>query len=110
MDLFRRWLYRWKRNLLKSYSIKEQSMTAKAKQKKQWTKWKKKAPKVPDITCPQIDYVLGKVDAIADKQKLSEFQHDLIMKKMEKLRTANELLRESGQYWYEIAKEHLSKK
>ena len=71
---------------------------------KDWKKLKQRAPKVPDYTCPQIDDVLARIEKIKDKQKLSQYQHDVIMKKMEKLREANDLLRESGIYWYEIAK------
>ena len=71
---------------------------------KDWKKLKQRAPKVPDYTCPQIDDVLARIEKIKKQQKLSEYQHDLIMKKMEKLREANDLLRESGIYWYEIAK------
>jgi len=71
---------------------------------KDWKKLKQRAPKVPDYTCPQIDDVLARIEKIKDKQKLSQYQHDLIMKKMEALRKANDCLRESGIYWYEIAK------
>lgn len=71
---------------------------------KDWKKLKRRAPKVPDYTCPQIDDVLARIEKIKDKQKLSQYQHDLIMKKMEALRKANDCLRESGIYWYEIAK------
>ncbi len=71
---------------------------------KDWKKLKRRAPKVPDYTCPQIDDVLARIEKIKDKQKLSQYQHDVIMRKMEQLRTANDLLRESGIYWYEIAK------
>ena len=52
-----------------------------------WQRWKKKAPKVPDITCPDIDSIITK---------------------LEKLRRANESLRDSGEYWYSIAKDNLS--
>ena len=71
---------------------------------KDWKSYKRRAPKIPDYTCPQIDDVLARIEKIKDKQKLSQYQHDLIMKKMEALRKANDALRESGIYWYEIAK------
>jgi hypothetical protein len=32
------------------------------------------------------------------------------MRKLEKIRTANELLRDGGEYWYLLAKKHLSRK
>tara|TARA_A200000159_G_C7309469_1_gene333883 strand:- start:645 stop:926 length:282 start_codon:yes stop_codon:yes gene_type:complete len=71
---------------------------------KQWKNYKRRAPKIPDYTCPQIDDVLERLEKIKKQQKLSQYQHDLIMKKMEKLRKDNDCLRESGIYWYEIAK------
>lgn len=73
-----------------------------------FSKWKKKAPRVPDITCPIIDDVLVRLDKFQDRQAvISKHQWNIIHKRMEQLRTDNELLRESGQYWYEICKEHL---
>jgi hypothetical protein len=71
---------------------------------KQWKNYKQRAPKIPDYTCPQIDDVLERIEKMHKKQKLSEFQHDQLMKRMERLRKANDLLRESGIYWYGIAK------
>lgn len=75
-----------------------------------FSKWKKQAPRVPDITCPIIDDVLMRLDRHHEQGKLmSKGQWSLIHKRMEQLRTDNELLREGGQYWYEICKEHLKK-
>ena len=71
---------------------------------KDWKKLKQRAPKVPDYTCPQIDDVLARIEKIKEKQALSKYQHDIIMRRMEALRKANDALRESGIYWYEIAK------
>ena len=68
-------------------------------------KWKEKALKVPDITCPLIDDVLSRIDRHQDKDKvISKYQWNLIHKRMEQLRTDNELLRDSGRYWYDICK------
>lgn len=76
--------------------------------KKKWKATKRKAPKVPDDTCPIIDSVLDRLDAIhKGNKKHTQFQHDQIMKKMEKIRKANEQLRESGHYWYDISKRFL---
>ena len=72
---------------------------------KDWKKLKQRAPKVPDYTCPQIDDVLARIEKIKEKQALSKYQHDIIMRRMEALRKANDALRESGIYWYEIAKQ-----
>tara|TARA_Y100000114_G_scaffold84917_1_gene78452 strand:- start:1381 stop:1659 length:279 start_codon:yes stop_codon:yes gene_type:complete len=69
-----------------------------------WGKVRKKAPKVPDITCPAIDDVLNQLE----KQIGREFSHrkfKAIERKLEKLRTANEKLRDSGKYWHDACKE-----
>jgi len=69
-----------------------------------WSKIRKKAPKVPDITCPDIDYVLNKLENLVGKN-LNKTQFKLIEKKLEKLRSANEKLRDSGVYWHDTCKE-----
>jgi len=69
-----------------------------------WSKIRKKAPKVPDITCPAIDNILNQLEKQIGKElKHSKFR--AIEKKMEKLRTANEKLRESGVYWHDACKD-----
>ena len=69
-----------------------------------WSKIRKKAPKVPDITCPDIDYVLNKLENLVGKN-LNKTQFKLIEKKMERLRVANEKLRDSGVYWHDVCKD-----
>ena len=69
-----------------------------------WSKIRKKAPKVPDITCPAIDSVLNKLEKLVDRD-LTKAQFKIIERKMEKLRTANEKLRESGIYWHDACKD-----
>tara|TARA_R110000796_G_scaffold229712_1_gene347168 strand:- start:130 stop:408 length:279 start_codon:yes stop_codon:yes gene_type:complete len=69
-----------------------------------WSKIRKKAPKVPDITCPAIDDVLDKLEKIIDKN-LTKAQFKMMERKMERLRLANEKLRESGIYWHDACKE-----
>ena len=69
-----------------------------------WSKIRRKAPKVPDITCPAIDDVLNQLE----KQIGREFKHSKfrsIERKMEKLRIDNEKLRDSGKYWHDACKE-----
>jgi len=69
-----------------------------------WSKLKKKAPKVPDITCPAIDDVLNKLEKLISRDlTVSQFKN--IERKIEKLRIANEKLRESGIYWHGACKE-----
>jgi FtsZ-binding cell division protein ZapB len=69
-----------------------------------WSKIRKKAPKVPDITCPDIDSILNKLENLVGKN-LNKTQFKLIEKKIERLRRANEQLRESGVYWHDTCKE-----
>ena len=63
---------------------------------------------MPGNTWPQIDAVLSRIEQIVEKQKpITQFQHDQLIKRMEQLRRANETLRESGHYWYDVAKDNL---
>ena len=69
-----------------------------------WSKIRRKAAKVPDITGPAIDDILNQLEKQIDK----EFRHSKfksIERKMEKLRKANEKLRESGVYWHDACKD-----
>ena len=69
-----------------------------------WGKIRRKAPKVPTITGPAIDDVLNKLEKVIGKEfKLSKFK--AIERKLEKLRIANEKLRDSGKYWHDSCKE-----
>ena len=65
---------------------------------------KKKAPKIPDFTCPDIDHIISYVE---DKDLLNRTQLAYFKRRMEKLRDANDKLRESGIYWYEEIKKIL---
>ena len=77
----------------------------------QWQRWKNKAPKVPNITCPDIDSIIDKLEKYITTNKThTQFRHNQIVKTLEKLRKSNESLRDSGEYWYNIAKDNLSKK
>lgn len=69
-----------------------------------WSKIRKKAPKVPDITCPAIDDVLNQLEKLIGKElKTAKFR--AVERKMEKLRKENEKLRECGIYWHDACKE-----
>jgi hypothetical protein len=71
-----------------------------------YSKLKKKAPRVPDITCPDIDSIITRLEKhLNTNATYTEYRHRRIVKIMEKLRTANELLRESGIYWNSACKE-----
>ena len=69
-----------------------------------WSKIRKKAPKVPDITCPNIDSILNRLEKLVGRD-LTNAQYKIIERKMEKLRIANEKLRDSGKYWHDACRE-----
>jgi FtsZ-binding cell division protein ZapB len=69
-----------------------------------WSKIRKKAPKVPDITCPDIDWVMTQLEKHCDKP-LTNAKFKQLERRLEKLRTTNEQLRESGIYWHDACKE-----
>ena len=71
-----------------------------------WGKVRKKAPKVPDITCPAIDDVLNQLEKQVNKE-FTQRKFKAIERKLEKLRTANEKLRDSGKYWHDACKESI---
>lgn len=74
------------------------------KRQNYWTKVRKKAPKVPVITCPAIDDVLNQLEKVIGREfKQSKFKS--IERKLEKLRIANEKLRDSGKYWHDACKD-----
>ena len=69
------------------------------------TSLRKKAPKIPDYTCVSIDKVIDKLEKTVEKSKaLNKKELKELTKRLEKLRSANENLRESGIYWYEKLK------
>ena len=73
------------------------------------TSLKKKAPKIPSYTCVGIDNVISKLEKLVERKKaLDKKSLKDLTKRLEKLRTANEHLRDSGVYWYEKLK-HLLK-
>ena len=66
---------------------------------------KRLAPKVPDYTCPDIDFIVDKVEN--NDRGFTKFRKKLIVKKLERLRVQNEQLRDSGEYWYKKLKSYL---
>lgn len=67
---------------------------------------KRKAPKIPDFTCPDIDNIINYIDNldVLKRGQLYKFKRG-----MEKLRNSNDKLRDSGIYWYEEVKKILNK-
>ena len=59
---------------------------------------------MPDITCPAIESVLNKLEKQVDRA-LTIKQFKIIERRLEKLRIANEKLRESGIYWHDACKD-----
>ena len=76
----------------------------------QWQRWKRNAPKVPTITCPDIDTLIKKLEKYVNtSDKYQQRNHNATVRVLEKLRDANERLRESREYWYSIAKKNFKK-
>ena len=71
-----------------------------------WNEVRKKAPKVPDITCPDIDEVIKVIEAHwHDKKIMNKRTYNKLERIMERLRNSNEKLRDSGIFWHDTAKE-----
>ena len=97
--IFFRDAYKWyEAKTLQSYTKEKVKLRTK---RKKFSDLKKKAPKVPDYTCPIIDKVL---DDLSSSPNIKTGEWRKVKSKLEKLRKQNEKLRESGIYWYEIAK------
>ena len=66
---------------------------------------KRLAPKVPDYTCPDIDFIVDKIEN--NDKGFTRFRKKILVKKLERLRIQNEQLRDSGVYWYKKCKDNL---
>ena len=66
---------------------------------------KRLAPKVPDYTCPDIDFSVDKIEN--NDKGFTRFRKKILVKKLERLRIQNEQLRDSGIYWYKKCKDYL---
>ena len=75
------------------------------KYKKYWSGIRRRAPKVPILTCPAIDDIVTKLEKLIDGKPLTLAKYKSFERGMEKLRTANEQLRESGIFWHDECKE-----
>ena len=67
---------------------------------------KRLAPKVPDYTCPDIDFIVDKIEN--NDKGFTRFRKKILVKKLERLRVQNEQLRDSGEYWYNKCKDYLT--
>jgi FtsZ-binding cell division protein ZapB len=69
---------------------------------------KKKAPRIPDYTCIQIDNIIEKLEDLQKNDKrLTKTQVTRLRNSLEKLRSSNNKLRQSGIFWYENIKKIL---
>ena len=66
---------------------------------------KRLAPKVPDYTCPDIDFIVDKIEN--NDKGFTRFRKKILVKKLERLRLQNEQLRDSGVYGYKKCKDYL---
>ena len=66
-------------------------------------RYKKRAPRVPDYTCADLDRVIDRITQL----NLPLREHRWFVTRIERLRTANEALRDSSQYWDDIIKSWL---
>ena len=66
---------------------------------------KRLAPKLPDYTCPDIDFIVDKIEN--NEKGFTKFRKKLLVKKLERLRIQNEALRDSGEYWYKKCRDYL---
>ena len=66
---------------------------------------KKKSPKVPNYTCTDIDNIITTLGQLHEGTKqMTKLRLDVLERKLERLRSSNEALRDSGIYWYGICK------
>ena len=66
---------------------------------------KRLAPKVPDYNCPDIDFIVDKIEN--NNKGFTKFRKKILIKKLERLRAQNDDLRELGKYWYRKFKDYL---
>ena len=67
---------------------------------------KRLAPKIPDYTCPDIDWIIDKIEN--NEKGFTKFRKKLLVRKLERLRVQNEQLRDSGEYWYKKCRDTLT--
>ena len=67
-------------------------------------KLKQKAPRIPDFTCPEINEIIDQLSAL----DLPLRKYHSLRRRMERIRSKNERLRDSGEYWYSVVKSWLT--
>ena len=71
-----------------------------------------KAPEIPTNTCPYFDFVLKILEDIKEESTSHQIGEkiDLIESHIEYLRSANQTLRDGGEYWYYHCKDYANSK
>ena len=83
------------------YNKKKKTYKSKTDRKKLVQRLKRLAPKIPDYTCPDIDFVIERIEkSYKDRKYISKSSYKVLQKKLERLRSQNENIRELGRYWY----------
>jgi len=59
------------------------------------------APEVPPETCPNIDFVIDRLDDFKFPTESDQQRQEMIVAVMEYIRVANDTLRQSSYYWYQ---------
>ena len=67
-------------------------------------KLKRRAPRVPDFTCPEINEIIDELSRL----DIPQTRYHSLRRRMERIRRKNELLRDSGEYWYSVVKSWLT--
>jgi len=79
----------------------------KADKKELVQRLKRLAPKIPDYTCPDIDFVIERIEkSYKDSKPISKISCRVLERKLERLRSQNENIRELGRYWYNKFKDY----
>ena len=79
----------------------------KTDKKKLVRRLKRLAPKIPDYTCPDIDFVIERIEkSYRDSKPISKASCRVLERKLERLRSQNETIRELGRYWYNKFKDY----
>ena len=70
------------------------------------------APEIPTNTCPYFDFVLKILEEIKEESPSHQIGEkiDLIESHIEYLRSANQTLRDGGEYWYYHCKDYANSK
>jgi len=80
---------------------RNKKVNTKTDKKKHLQRLKRLAPKVPDYTCLDIDFVIERIEkSYKSKKYISKASLRVLTRKLERLRRQNEDIRYLGKYWY----------